>query len=293
MYNISQYANYAISNATGEPTDCIPAGKCQEMTCTVGDTYSSLNFIIRVCDIPQIVKTVVTDPDGTVTAISEIQNFDSLTWNINSQNITVNVNLRHPNPSTLGFQVSHVLCMATFYPSLIKRGNRGYDSCSLHFLSLQVTFDCDNCSGPVTMIPPVLIPLNITGCNISPPNYTNTSLVTPCDITPLIARLTFTPPGFPSIMCASSAPPDCYTITCSVPQTRDSVSFKVNPCLYNPPAVTVVTYMNSTVRFNKTSSKQIDFTLGSSQVPMRMTLVQHSQKLSIGFKVKRCLHCIV
>ena len=109
MFNISQYANYAISNATGEPTDCVPAGKCQEMTCYVGRKNSSITFITLPCDVPPSVKTVVTNPTGEVMFYGTITNFESLMWSIDSLNLNVNVTVQHPNRSAIALQVSFAI----------------------------------------------------------------------------------------------------------------------------------------------------------------------------------------
>ena len=136
------------------------------------------------------------------------------------------------------------------------------------------------------MIPSAAIPINTTNCQGTPPTptYSNSTLVKPCDIVPLIASLTFPPPGVPRVMCVASAPPNCSTITCSVPGTNDTLKFKIEPC-YDPPAMTVDSYVNGSSVFHKTFAHTADFTFTASKVPMRVTLVQHTEMTSLGFKV--------
>ena len=106
MSNISQYANYAISNATGQPTDCIPSGNCQEFTCTVGNRNSSITFTTLPCEVPPAMKTVVKDPSGEVTASGKYTNTNNYIWNIGSHNLNLAVTLQHPNASAVILQAS-------------------------------------------------------------------------------------------------------------------------------------------------------------------------------------------
>ena len=154
---------------------------------------------------------------------------------------------------------------------------------------LQVSFTYINSSaGLYDMFPSTAsIPINSTGCPVKPPTptYSNDSLISPCQIVPLIARLTLPPPGISSLMCISSPPPNCSTITCRVSGTQDYVRFKMEPCNYIPPAIALDNYVNGTRVLHKEFSKTLDFNFTSRKVPMRVTLTQHTQALSLGFQV--------
>ena len=136
------------------------------------------------------------------------------------------------------------------------------------------------------MVPTVTIPVNTTGCSTSP-TYSTQPLVTACDITPLIAASAFPPLASPTLHCTASPPPNCSRITCSVPESGDSVSFNFEPC-YGPPAITVENYVNGVKVLHKTFAHSLKFNFSTANVPMRVSLTQHHDMTSVGFKV-----CIV
>ena len=109
VYNISQYANYAISNATREPADCIPMGRCEDIIVNVGNSSnnSSIEFAILVCDVPVTVRAIVADANGAAVFYGRIEDFDSFIWDIGSYNLTVNVTVQHPKPSAIVFKVRY------------------------------------------------------------------------------------------------------------------------------------------------------------------------------------------
>ena len=109
MFNISQYVNYAFSNATGEVTNCVPGGRCQEMTCYIGRQNSSITFITLPCDTPASVKIVVTDTTGEVTYNDTITNYNRFSWAIDSGILSVDLTVQHPNSTAIALQASSVL----------------------------------------------------------------------------------------------------------------------------------------------------------------------------------------
>lgn len=156
----------------------------------------------------------------------------------------------------------------------------------MFYLQVVITSHPGSSFEPLIMVPTVSIPVNTTGCQTPPPSYSNHSLVSICQVTPLIARSVFVPTGIQALQCTSSPPPNCTTITCLVPSTHDSVAFKIEPC-YSPPAITMDNYINgsNSAAPHHTFSHSLKFNFSSSKVPLTVTLTQHTSPLSMGFKV--------
>ncbi len=147
----------------------------------------------------------------------------------------------------------------------------------------QVTLNISGSSGPLVVVPAVTLPVNTTGCETPPPSYSNDSLITPCDITPYIASSVLVPNVFDALVCTHSPAPNCSSVTCSVPESKDNVTFTFVPCA-EPPAVTVENFVNGT-RSRHTFSRFLRFNFSSKRVPMNVSLIQHTDKMSLGFKV--------
>lgn len=154
----------------------------------------------------------------------------------------------------------------------------------MFYLQVVITSHPGSSFEPLIMVPTVSIPVNTTGCQTPPPSYSNHSLVSICQVTPLIARSVFVPTGIQALQCTSSPPPNCTTITCLVPSTHDSVAFKIEPC-YSPPAITLDTYINGSATSHHTFAHSLKINFSSSKVPLTVTLTQHTSPLSMGVKV--------
>ena len=150
-------------------------------------------------------------------------------------------------------------------------------------MCVQVSFSSSDSSNQFLLFPKVTIPLDLTACrNHTHPTYSNDTLVSPCQVTQLIAMSAYPPTSIRALQCSSSPPPNCSDITCSVPGSRDSLRFRVQPC-YSPPAISVTSTVNGTTSHNTfPNSHGSKF---SFRVPMNVTLVQHTNYLSMGFKV--------
>ena len=134
----------------------------------------------------------------------------------------------------------------------------------------------------------VAIPVDGSDChNQTKPTYSNSTLVSPCQIVPLIAESAFAPSGVASLQCVSSPPPNCSTITCSVPGSQDYVKFKTEPC-YQPPSIDINNYVGGNLMFHTLLSHETKkFNFSASKIPMRVTAVNHTNLMSVGFKVRR------
>lgn len=150
---------------------------------------------------------------------------------------------------------------------------------------LQVTLDYPGNTRPYVMIP-MIVPVNTTGCDTQP-TYSNHSLISACDITPYIATSLLVPAEFGVLVCRASPAPNCSSITCAMPGSGDNVTFIVQPC-YNPPAVTVHNYVNGSITVKQTFSHFLTFNFSSRNLPLNVSLIQHTDQMSLGFKVRMC-----
>lgn len=106
LKNIAQYANFALSNATGESSDCFTSSPlCNGITCTVGREMSSLSFTLVPCSVPPSLNTVLTSPNGTVEYNGTITDSQTLTWDVFSAVRQINIVVQHYNATTIGLEV--------------------------------------------------------------------------------------------------------------------------------------------------------------------------------------------
>ena len=106
LSNISQYMNVALSNFTAQPTDCNYTDACNEIKCFVGNSRSTLSFLLQPCDIPPTVRGAASFENGTVIFNRTIENHQVIPWTLFSPSNYLNVTLLHYNSSVVGLEVN-------------------------------------------------------------------------------------------------------------------------------------------------------------------------------------------
>lgn len=127
----------------------------------------------------------------------------------------------------------------------------------------------------VTEIPYVEVPINTSRCAI---NYTNSMLVSACDILPL-----FSPPDGECVVVG----PGCNKTTCQVPSLDATIEVILYNCLQSLNIGFVVTdrQTNKILWSKKITETSIfnDTRRNNSQVSF--TVVEHPSELSVGLRV--------
>jgi hypothetical protein len=102
---MSQYINYAVSNVTGEPMDCIQSKQCDGIMCHAGFYNSTLTVSVNHCSIPPSLDVVMTSPNGSVFFNRSIADFEILSWDVLASVLQLNITVLHPSSTHIGLQV--------------------------------------------------------------------------------------------------------------------------------------------------------------------------------------------
>ena len=92
------------------------------------------------------------------------------------------------------------------------------------------------------------------------------------------------------LVCTSSPEPNCDQVLCTIFSNNDTLEFRVLPC-NDPPGIQLINRnISGDVRFNQTFTSTVNNVtapIGSNPAVLNVTIVQHTEMLTLGVMVRR------